>query len=42
VAGGRSRQATATTPRGAVIRNCLRVFMGIRLRTGSEWGQSTL
>src|SRR5437899_7473239 len=42
LAGGWSRQATAapTTPSGAVIRNCLLVFMRIRLRTGSEWGQS--
>src|SRR5262245_10208137 len=48
VAGCPSRQATAapTTPRGAVIRNCLRVFIGIILRdgvrVGSEWGQSRL
>jgi hypothetical protein len=41
-AGGWSRQATAaaTTPSGADIRNCLRVFIGIVSGRGSEWGQS--
>src|SRR5262249_45808716 len=40
VAGCRSRQATAapTTPSGAVIRNCLRVFIGIASCGGSERG----